>query len=495
MFFFIVVVSKIGKTIGIIANFKRVKGSFIVVSGNVFSFNENTYSFVYRLIDLCGLSVCFLVAEWFYSEPFEREYLLSPLVVSVAFLYIAESFGLYRVWRVGHFSEMILSFLICICLSFFISVMVSLLLKQNEYFSRGAIIIWFLLCIISGFLWRFAQCCYVKACHKAGINMKKVAIVGATRSGHELLTEIGKSEEFGYDIVGVYDDRHPSRISSDLHLEVAGKVEEAVTLALNNQLDVLFIALPLKAEKRISDILARLGNTTVDVHYIPDSFISSLFGSRFTNVGDIDILSVFESPYLGAKDWIKRVEDIVISSLILCLISGLLLTIAVGVKLTSRGPILFKQRRYGLRGEKIMVWKFRSMTVMENSGSVIQVTKGDARVTKLGHFLRRTSLDELPQFFNVLGGSMSIVGPRPHAIAHNEEYRGKVRFYMIRHKVKPGITGWAQINGWRGETDTLDKMENRVKFDLQYIKNWSVLLDLKIIFLTIVKGFTNPNAY
>ena len=466
-----------------------------MASSKVFTFNENTYSFVYRLIDLCGLSACFLAADWFYGLSVVREYLLAPLAVSVVFLYIAEFFGLYRVWRIGHFSEMVVNFLVCICLSFFIAVVIAFLLKQSEFFSRGALIIWFFFCVTWGFLWRLMQSQYVKASHRAGFNIKQVAIVGATQSGCSLLQEIQNREEFGYNIVGVYDDRHPSRISTDLPLQVAGKIEEAVTLAHNNKIDILFIALPLKAEKKISDILRGLGDTTVDVHYIPDSFIASLLGSRFSNVGDIDILSVFESPYLGTKEWMKRTEDILVSSFILCLISVPLLIIALGVKLTSPGPVLFKQRRYGLRGEEIMVWKFRSMTVMENSDTVVQATKGDARVTKFGHFLRRTSLDEFPQFFNVLGGSMSIVGPRPHAVAHNEEYRGKVRFYMIRHKVKPGVTGWAQINGWRGETDTLDKMENRVKFDLQYMKNWSVLLDLKIIFLTIFKGFTNPNAY
>ena len=466
-----------------------------MASSKVFSFNENTYSFIYRLIDLSVLFGCFPLAAWLYGIPMEREYLIAPLVVSVAFSYIAESFGLYRSWRVGHFSDMVLSFFVCISIAFFIAVMIAFLLKQSEYFSRVTVVLWFLLSSLFSFLWRFMKRQYIKASHKAGFNIKRVAVLGATSSADNLLAEIRKRDELGYEVLGVYDDRHPSRVFGELYSDVAGQIEEAVTLARNGQVDMLFIALPLKAEKRIADILVRLGNTTVDVHYIPDFLISSLLRSRFANVGDIDVLSVFESPYLGAKEWIKRTEDILISTVILCLISMPLLIIAIGVKLTSPGPVLFKQRRYGLRGEEIMVWKFRTMSVMENSDTVVQVTKGDARVTKFGGFLRRTSLDEFPQFFNVLAGSMSIVGPRPHAVAHNEEYRGKVRFYMLRHKVKPGVTGWAQINGWRGETDTLDKMENRVKFDLQYIKDWSVWLDIKIIFFTIFKGFTNPNAY
>lgn len=192
---------------------------------------------------------------------------------------------------------------------------------------------------------------------------------------------------------------------------------------------------------------------------------------------------------------LKRIEDLVLGSLILLLISPVMALVALGVRLSSPGPVLFKQDRYGLGGKRIQVWKFRSMRVMENDAVVTQATRDDPRVTPFGAFLRRTSLDELPQFFNVIQGSMSIVGPRPHAVAHNEQYRSLVDRYMLRHKVKPGITGLAQINGFRGETDTLDKMEMRVKFDLKYIQYWSLWLDLKIIFLTVFKGFVGASAY
>jgi putative colanic acid biosynthesis UDP-glucose lipid carrier transferase len=192
---------------------------------------------------------------------------------------------------------------------------------------------------------------------------------------------------------------------------------------------------------------------------------------------------------------LKRIEDIVISGIILCLIALPMLVIALAVKLTSKGPILFCQRRYGMGGEPIEVWKFRSMTVCDDGDVIVQATKNDSRVTKVGAFLRRTSLDELPQFLNVLRGDMSIVGPRPHAISHNEMYRKKIMGYMLRHLVKPGITGWAQVNGWRGETDTLEKMEKRVQYDLEYIKNWSLWFDLKIIALTALKGLSGKNAY
>ena len=187
------------------------------------------------------------------------------------------------------------------------------------------------------------------------------------------------------------------------------------------------------------------------------------------------MISILESPFLGIDGTVKRLEDIILGALILALITLPMIFIALAVKLTSRGPVFFKQRRYGLNGKQISVWKFRSMTVLEDGDTVTQATKGDARITSLGAFLRKTSLDELPQFINVLTGQMSIVGPRPHAVAHNEQYRQLIGDYMLRHKVKPGITGWAQINGWRGETDTLEKMEKRVEFDLYYIRNWSLL--------------------
>lgn len=205
--------------------------------------------------------------------------------------------------------------------------------------------------------------------------------------------------------------------------------------------------------------------------------------------------TILSTPFVGFNKFIKRLEDIVVSFLILILISPLLLIIAILVKSTSKGPILFKQNRHGLNGTIIKVWKFRSMSVMEEGDSVKQATKNDQRVTKVGAILRKTSLDELPQFFNVLFGSMSIVGPRPHAVSHNEYYAERIDNYMLRHMVKPGITGLAQVSGWRGETDTLDKMQNRVKCDLEYIAHWSLWLDIKLIFLTILRGFTQKTAY
>ncbi|EJG9791163.1 undecaprenyl-phosphate glucose phosphotransferase, partial [Klebsiella pneumoniae] len=245
----------------------------------------------------------------------------------------------------------------------------------------------------------------------------------------------------------------------------------------------------------IRQFLNEFSDTTVDVFLVPDLFSYSAHISQLRMFGNIQTISIFTSPFDGEGAVLKRIEDIILGLFFTLLSLPAMLIVAIGIKLTSPGPVLFKQNRYGLNGKQIQVWKFRTMRVMENSAVVTQATRNDPRITKFGAFLRKTSLDELPQFINVLQGRMSIVGPRPHAVAHNEQYRVLVENYMIRHKVKPGITGLAQINGFRGETDTLDKMEKRIQFDLQYIQSWSLLLDLKIIFLTFFRGFVGKNAF
>ncbi|MES1163086.1 MAG: exopolysaccharide biosynthesis polyprenyl glycosylphosphotransferase, partial [Rhizobacter sp.] len=209
----------------------------------------------------------------------------------------------------------------------------------------------------------------------------------------------------------------------------------------------------------------------------------------------LPVVGICETPFTGTNSLVKRVSDIVLASVILVLIAPVLLVIAIGVKLSSPGPVIFKQRRNGLDGGEITVWKFRSMTTQDNGDSVPQATRDDPRITRFGAFIRRTSLDELPQFFNVLQGRMSIVGPRPHAVAHNEQYRALIKAYMVRHKVKPGITGWAQVNGHRGETDTIEKMQARVEYDLEYLRNWSLGLDLQIIARTVRLVFFDRHAY
>jgi len=258
---------------------------------------------------------------------------------------------------------------------------------------------------------------------------------------------------------------------------------------------LIYIAFPLRAEPRINELLRQLSDTTASVYLAADFFAFDLLHARWGSLGGVPTVSLHETPFYGVDGWLKRLEDIILGTLILLIIAIPMLIIGICVRLTSKGPALFRQRRYGLNGEVIRVLKFRSMSVTEDGDEIKQATENDERVTPLGAFLRRTNLDELPQFFNVIEGTMSIVGPRPHAVAHNELYRKKIQGYMLRHKVKPGISGWAQVNGWRGETDTLDKMEKRIEHDLDYIRNWSLLWDLQIIFMTVFGSGARRSAY
>jgi putative colanic acid biosynthesis UDP-glucose lipid carrier transferase len=324
-----------------------------------------------------------------------------------------------------------------------------------------------------------------------------VAIAGARENGVTVAQMLLGSPWMGLRPIGFFDDRAQtgSRPLVSPPVQVLGTLDDLVELARKGEVEIIYITLPLRAEERIRLLISKLSETTASVYVIPEFFVSDLMNLTWSNIGSLPAISVFETPFFGVDGWLKNAEDFILGGLILLIVFIPMVIISIGVKLSSPGPVIFRQTRYGLRGEKIEVWKFRTMTVCENGGEIKQATRNDPRVTRFGDFLRRTSLDELPQFINVLQGSMSIVGPRPHAVAHNEQYRKIVDGYMLRHKVKPGITGLAQVSGWRGETDTLEKMKKRIEFDLAYIRNWSLWLDMRIIFRTIIKEFAGDNAY
>jgi putative colanic acid biosynthesis UDP-glucose lipid carrier transferase len=297
----------------------------------------------------------------------------------------------------------------------------------------------------------------------------------------------------GTKVLGFFDDKLTGEVAG---FPILGKLTSIPTYLRDNNTDVVYLTLPWRAESKIQRLLKELADSTASIHIIPDIFFFDLiFGGSVTYLGNLPAISLRDTPLRGINSLIKKMEDILLASAILLFTSPIMLIIAIAIKLTSPGPILFKQWRYGLNGHPIRVYKFRTMTVCEDGYTFRQATKCDARVTRVGAFLRRTSLDELPQFINVLQGRMSIVGPRPHPVALNEEYRKLVPGYMLRHKVKPGITGLAQINGWRGETDTFEKMEQRVEQDLEYLRRWSFVLDLKIIAKTLLNGAWRANAY
>jgi len=326
-------------------------------------------------------------------------------------------------------------------------------------------------------------------------GLQKVAVIAGANDLGRRLAERLRDPILGIRVAGYFDDRGTGRLQNLPTAQNLGALSSLADYARAQRVDVIYIALPMASQPRILRLLEDLRDTTASIYFVPDIFVSDLIQARVDSIGGLPVVAVCESPFHGFNGFIKRLSDLIFATLILVLVSPLLVAIAVGVKLSSPGPVLFKQRRYGLDGRKIVVYKFRSMTVAEDGDLVRQATRNDSRITRFGAFLRSTSLDELPQFINVVQGRMSIVGPRPHAVAHNEMYRKLIRGYMIRHKVRPGITGLAQVMGFRGETDTVDKMKARIEFDLQYLRNWSVLLDLQIILKTVVVVLGKQNAY
>jgi len=457
--------------------------------------NTNSFAFFYRLIDIIAIKLCLIIAIFFYNVSYDQQYFIMFLVGCITYIFAAESLSLYRSWRSGYFKQIIFYTFIAWAVSAVFILCYLFFTKSSTEFSRVTVAIWFALTFTFLIGWRYAFSLFLGKMRKKGYNTRKIAIIGLTKSGQRLAKQVLENPETGYRLTAIYDDRTDDRVAGTYHEYLDGSIAEGVNKARNNEFDAVYIALPITAEKRIKQILFLLGDTTANVQLVPDLFIYSLMKASMSHVGEIQTISVYDNPMRGASAILKRVEDILLSLSILTIIFIPMIAIAATIKLTSRGPVLFKQNRYGLDGKSIKVWKFRSMTATENGDKVVQATKNDMRITPFGGFLRRTSLDELPQFFNALKGDMSVVGPRPHAVAHNEEYRKRVNYYMLRHKVKPGITGWAQVNGWRGETDTDDKMAMRIKFDLEYIRNWSLWLDFKIVIFTIFRSFNDKNAY
>jgi putative colanic acid biosynthesis UDP-glucose lipid carrier transferase len=424
----------------------------------------------------------------------------ASFLFSVIFLLIGEYCRLYKEFVRKNYYHSILKTLLTFCLSFIVW---HILCQQlNEFnginnINLTYVVVWqWMILSISCMI--IIKCLVIYAIReflRCEGKIRRIAILGMTKGGIAIEHALRKDIRYQKFEISYFDDRDLNRFGYLSKAQLRGNIDKLVQLVKNNEIDEVYIALPMVAKKRIQKVLKLLSDTIVETYIVPDLYTYDLKVSQIRTIDNVQTFSVFSSPFEGMGAMLKRIEDIIISIVIILLILPILIAVAIGVKRSSPGPVLFKQDRYGLGGKKIRVWKFRSMGVMENDVVVTQAIRNDPRVTKFGAFIRRTSLDELPQFFNVLQGSMSIVGPRPHAVAHNEEYRVLVNKYMLRHKVKPGITGLAQIKGFRGETDTLDKMEMRIKYDLQYIQNWTLSKDLKIILLTIFKGFVSETAY
>lgn len=464
-------------------------------SGGIIQSNQSSFSTLYRLVDMIIITFVYFFVLFYQGLPFVTSVLLLLSVSIISYMLCAEAVDLYRSWRTASNTLMIKWVMVAWGISSLVTTTFAFIFPNTIVASNIVILIWLILSAPSLVGWRVAFREILFRHRKKGHNTRKAIILGATQSGYSLASQIMENDQLGIIFKGFFDDRDEARVPHEFKNQILGDIDAAVKLAKKGEVDYIYIAMPMSAEKRITQILNMCSDTTATVYIIPNFFMYNLLNARWQSVGSIQTLSVFDTPFQGAGDVLKRLEDVVVASVILCLIAIPMLFIAAAVKLTSPGPVIFKQNRYGLDGKEIKVYKFRSMSVQDNGKKVKQATKNDARITPLGAFLRRTSLDELPQFINVLQGRMSVVGPRPHAIAHNEQYRKLIEGYMLRHKVRPGITGWAQINGFRGETETINKMIKRVEYDLDYIHRWSVWLDMRIILSTITRGFIDKNAY
>jgi putative colanic acid biosynthesis UDP-glucose lipid carrier transferase len=354
-----------------------------------------------------------------------------------------------------------------------------------DYFDRRVLVAWALLTPLVQFAAHVMLPALLPRLLSAE-GMQRIAVVaGAGALGAELAGRIRRTPFLGIRCAGFFDDRDPERMRGVEPDECLGRLSDLADYVKKRRVDLIYITLPMASQPRILKLLDELRDTTTSIYFAPDIFLYDLIQARMDTIGGIPVVAVCETPFWGVNSAVKRASDLALASVILALIAPLMLAIAIGVRATSPGPALFKQRRYGVDGREIIVYKFRTMTVLEDGATIRQATRDDPRVTPFGAFLRKYSLDELPQFINVLQGRMSVVGPRPHAVAHNELYRKLIKSYMIRHKVKPGITGWAQVNGFRGETDDIEKMKARIEHDLAYLRNWSLRLDLQIVLKTI----------
>jgi putative colanic acid biosynthesis UDP-glucose lipid carrier transferase len=367
--------------------------------------------------------------------------------------------------------------------------------KFSEEFSRRVLLTW---AVVTPIPLVFAMLAVDEALRRlmlSSSNVRRAIFAGYSEASRALAERLRRHPQLCIAVDGYFDDRSADRLSMQAGAQLLGRLNESADYVKKHGTEVIFIALPMRHVQRVLDLLDDLRDTTASIYYVPDVFVFDLIQSRTSEIVGVPVVAMCETPFFGHRGVVKRLMDVVLSSIAIVMLLPLLIAIGLMVKSSSSGPVIFKQRRYGLDGREIFIYKFRTMTVTEDGDRIQQATRNDQRITSVGRVLRRFSLDELPQLINVLKGNMSLVGPRPHAVAHNEEYRKLIKGYMVRHKVLPGITGLAQVNGCRGETAHLDDMRARIEYDLDYLRHWSPALDVKIMLRTVLLLFTDRKAY
>jgi putative colanic acid biosynthesis UDP-glucose lipid carrier transferase len=367
--------------------------------------------------------------------------------------------------------------------------------KFSEDFSRRVVVTWVLLTPVLLVILSLLLHGVTRALLSDVAQARRAIVLGCTSASMELVKRLKLHVELGISVAGFFDDRGSDRLGCSDHAQLLGRFQDAAPFVNSRNIDMIFIAIAPGQVARVRDLVHDLGDTTASIYFLPDVSGFDMIQQRASEILGLPVVAMCETPFHGYRGLVKRLMDVSIASLALLALSPLLLGIAWAVRRSSPGPVLFRQRRYGLDGQEINVFKFRTMSVCEDGARVTQAARNDSRVTPIGRHLRRWSLDELPQLINVLQGTMSIVGPRPHAVAHNEEYRKLIKRYMVRHKVFPGITGHAQVRGCRGETSRVELMEARVLFDLEYMRRWSPMLDLEIMLATVVAVVKTDAAY
>ena len=451
-------------------------------------------SFFQRVLDPLIIMGSLYTTCMLYNEPFTGYSLVLMILAFFLSNSVYQHIDPYRTWRSGR----MLAYSRDIFMGWLVTALILVFLGNVSglayHYEEKVVLSWF---VATPFVLLVSHL----AVRKVSIDpaqdseVRSVVIIGANDVGLKFARTIERYPNLFMSVRGFFDDRTDKRRPDGIKYPVLGNMDDVAAFVREHQTKMIFISQPISAQPRIRKLLDDLQDTTASVYFLPDIYVFDLMQARFDNVGGMPVIAITETPFTGFNSMIKRASDLVLATLILIMLLPLMLIIAMLVKLSSPGPVIFSQRRYGLYGEQIFVYKFRSMSVAEDGDKVVQAKKNDSRVTPVGAILRKSSLDELPQFINVLQGRMSIVGPRPHAVAHNEQYRKLIKGYMLRHKAKPGITGWAQVNGLRGETETLDKMEARIRYDLDYLRNWSVWLDLWIIVRTVKVVLQRQNAH
>ncbi len=412
---------------------------------------------------------------------------------TLAFVVLPQ-FDLYSSWRGRSLRLMISNACFAMLIIIGTGIMLSFLLRQIDDLSRLWVVIWYLLSVCGLLGSRMLLFAGLSGLRELGFNHKRVIIIGYGATGREMHRRARQQHWAGYSIRAVHDTGQSD--PPEPGIELLHDLQQLPQAILKHHAHEVWITLPLSESARLQQLQYLLRNSLVDIRWVPDTAAMSILSQRTMEFLGLPVVELNRPASAGLRGLAKEVFDRLFALCALVALSPLLLTLATLIKASSPGPVLFRQPRLGLNGRIFHVYKFRSMKLHHEHGDrVTQATRDDPRITSIGRLMRRTSLDELPQFFNVLLGDMSVVGPRPHALSHNDLYKDKLVMYMQRHRVKPGITGWAQIHGFRGETDTEEKMARRVACDLHYIQHWSFWMDLKIILWTSFKGWIHTNAY